>query len=233
MTRKLKKILRCIYSLILLLILFFSSTLVLNATNTKNCELELKLAFARALLIEFDQIIEPNIFISKSDLVETFIISKPKSYFHKNILAIFAKATNEDLEILVDAEKKSYLLKLSLTESEHSEDISFVKNSSVKKLDKKFFKAGSIIPVKTSSFFWDYILNSNPDLVSLERVYDLESEKFFKSIILKASNKKINDEGDLILGTEKYIYKIPFQVMKASDKKGNDSYAITENIYLD
>lgn len=233
MTRKFRKILQSIFSLIVLVILFFSSTLRLNAAVHRNQELKLKLAYARVLLIEFREVIHPNIFISKPDLVETFIISKPGNYSDKSILAIFAKATGEELEILVNTENNSYILKLSLTKTEQSEDLSFVEISSLKCLGVKFFKANSIISVKTSSYFWDYILNSNPDLIDLERIYDLDHEKFYQSIILKISEQKQSPAGELIIGTENFIYKIPFELVKDIHKKGAEPYAITENIYLD
>ena len=145
MTRKFRRIIRSIFSLILLVILFFSSTLKLNASVYRNQELKLKLAYARVLLIEFREVIHPNIFISKPGFVETFIISKPRNYSDKSILAIFAKAYGEELEILVNTKNNSYILKLSLTITEQSGDLSFVKTSSIKNLEEKLFKNAKTI----------------------------------------------------------------------------------------
>ena len=230
---KYRKILQNILRTIFFVCLYCSSVLYLSAAVNLNRELSFDLAYGRVFLIEFNESLNSNFFISKPDLVETFLISKVNDYADKNILAICAKQDKGDLEIFIDLDKNSYRFKVSLTKSTQSEDISFLEETNIIYEDKKVFEKSSVVPLKTNSMFWDMILCSNPDLIQLERLYGIEHKKFFKSLMLKVSEKKDFNYGDLIVSTGKSIYKIPFEVKELSKKKEKKSYEFTKSIYLD
>ena len=186
----------------------------------------LDLAFGRFLILEFDQNIISDIYLTDTKLVKFYKLAKSLSSFNeKNILIVHALNYSGELDVLFDLESESERFKIKLNKKLNSEN-QLLENSSVIKFRKLKLNPGALLKIQTDSYFRENILGSRADSMVLKALHGLVSDKFMQVILLEMADAEF--EADLIIPTERAIYYIPVEV-----KKGGSTYEKYKEINLD
>lgn len=169
---------------------------------------DLKLAWARILLVDLGSIIKSQPLATDTGSLRIYALSGLNDEDDRSIIAIqgIAETTNNDISI--NTEAGIITLHLSGGESpdlilnpERSRSCIISKNINIAK--------GRSIIIETDSPFNKYILASRPDLLRLKHLVSENDPAYFRTIVLQA-----NEEGlsDIVIATKARVYKFTVNI---------------------
>lgn len=129
----------------------------------------------------------------------------------ESLLAIQALKRSAQGELLVKTENK--LLNFDIKSSEEAIlDFNIDTNSEIVYLKPIALEAKSLIMIKTRSLFQGEVICSNARALEFRQLLNSDEDDFLKIFLLKV-NEELGDL-DLIISTEKNIYKLTVQIIK-------------------